>query len=65
MVKQKKKATFLKATLIERTNMFQEIIQKLTNNHNQIITEFQEKIDSDKFYYSLTANRFSTYFKED
>ena len=34
MAKQKKKATFLKATLIEKTNMFQEIIQQLTNNHN-------------------------------
>lgn len=34
MVKQKKKATFLKATRIERTNMFQEIIQQLTDNHN-------------------------------
>lgn len=46
MAKQKKKATFLKATLIERTNMFQEIIQQLTDNHDQIITKFQEKIDS-------------------
>lgn len=64
MAKQKKKATFLKASLIERTNMFQKIIQQLTNNHDQIISDFQEKIDSDKFYYSLTTNRFSTYFEE-
>ena len=59
MVKQKKKATFLKASLIERTNMFQEIIQQLTDNHDQIITKFQEKIDSDKFYYSLIAQLIS------
>lgn len=59
MAKQKKKATFLKATLIERTNMFQEIIQQLTDNHDQIITKFQEKIDSDKFYYSLIAQLIS------
>lgn len=44
--------------------MFQEIIQQLTDNHDQIISKFQEKIDSDKFYYSLTTNRFSTYFEE-
>lgn len=65
MAKQKKKATFLKASLIERTNIFQKIIQQLTNNHDQIISDFQEKINSDEFYYNLTANRFSTYFKED
>lgn len=45
--------------------MFQKIIQQLTNNHDQIISDFQEKINSDEFYYSLTANRVSTYFKED
>lgn len=39
--------------------MFQEIIQKLIDNHNQIITKFQEKIDSDEFYYSLTAQLIS------
>lgn len=33
--------------------MFQEIIQQLTDNHDQIITKFQEKIDSDEFYYRL------------
>lgn len=59
MVKQKKKATFLKATLIERTNMFQEIIQELTDNHDQIITEFQEKINSNESFYVLIAQLFS------
>ena len=39
--------------------MFQEIIQKLTNNHNQIITEFQEKIDSIESYYVLIAELIS------
>ena len=59
MAKQKKKATFLKATLIERTNMFQEIIQQLTNNHDRIINEFQEKINSDESYYVLIAKLIS------
>ena len=36
MDKQKKKATFLKETLIERTNMFQTVIQQLTDDHDQI-----------------------------
>ena len=35
--------------------MFETLIQQLTDNHDQIITKFQEKINSDKFYYSLTA----------
>lgn len=34
MAKQVKKLTSLKETLIKRTNMFQEIIQQLTDNHN-------------------------------
>lgn len=59
MAKQKKKATFLKASLIERTNMFQKIIQQLTNNHDQIISDFQEKINSDESYYVLVAKLIS------
>ena len=59
MVKQKKKATFLKATLIERTNMFETLIQQLTDNHDQIITEFQEKINSNESFYVLIAQIFS------
>lgn len=55
MAKQKKKATFLKETLIERTNMFETLIQKLTDDHDQIITEFQEKINSDESFYVLIA----------
>ena len=55
MAKQKKKVISLKATLIERTNMFQEIIQQLTDNHDQIITEFQEKIKSNESFYVLIA----------
>lgn len=55
MAKQKKKATFLKETLIESTNMFETLIQQLTDNHNQIITEFQEKINSDESFYVLIA----------
>lgn len=39
--------------------MFQEIIQKLTNNHDQIITEFQKKIDSIESYYVLIAKLIS------
>lgn len=39
--------------------MFQEIIQKLTDNHNQIITKFQEKIDSIESYYVLIAELIS------
>jgi hypothetical protein len=39
--------------------MFQEIIQKLTDNHDQIITEFQEKIDSIESYYVLIAELIS------
>ena len=39
--------------------MFQEIIQKLTNNHDQIITKFQEKIDSIDPYYVLIAELIS------
>lgn len=39
--------------------MFQEIIQELTDNHDQIITEFQEKIDSIKPYYVLIAELIS------
>lgn len=39
--------------------MFQEIIQKLTNNHDQIITKFQEKIDSIESYYVLIAELIS------
>lgn len=39
--------------------MFQEIIQKLTNNHDHIITEFQEKIDSIESYYVLIAELIS------
>jgi hypothetical protein len=35
--------------------MFQEIIQKLIDNHDQIITKFQEKIDSIESYYVLIA----------
>lgn len=55
MAKQKKKATFLKETLIERTNMFETLIQQLTDDHDQIITEFQEKINSDESFYVLIA----------
>lgn len=39
--------------------MFQEIIQKLTDNHDQIITEFQEKINSDESFYVLIAKLIS------
>ena len=39
--------------------MFQEIIQKLTDNHDQIITKFQEKIDSIDHYYVLIAELIS------
>lgn len=39
--------------------MFQEIIQELTNNHDQIITKFQEKIDSIESYYVLIAELIS------
>lgn len=39
--------------------MFQEIIQELTDNHDQIITEFQEKIDSIEPYYVLIAELIS------
>ena len=35
--------------------MFQEIIQQLTDNHDHIITKFQEKIDSIESYYVLIA----------
>ena len=57
MDKQVKKPISLKVT--ERTNMFQEIIQKLTDNHNHIVTEFQEKIDSIESYYVLVAELIS------
>lgn len=39
--------------------MFQEIIQQLTNNHDHIITKFQEKIDSIESYYVLIAELIS------
>lgn len=39
--------------------MFQEIIQKLTDNHDQITTKFQEKIDSIDPYYVLIAELIS------
>lgn len=39
--------------------MFQEIIQELTNNHDQIITKFQEKINSIESYYVLIAELIS------
>lgn len=39
--------------------MFQEIIQQLTDNHDHIITEFQEKIDSIESYYVLIAELIS------
>lgn len=39
--------------------MFQEIIQKLIDNHDQIITKFQEKIDSIESYYVLIAELIS------
>lgn len=39
--------------------MFQEIIQELTDNHDKIITEFQEKIDSIESYYVLIAELIS------
>lgn len=39
--------------------MFQEIIQQLTDNHDQIITEFQEKINSNESFYVLIAQLFS------
>ena len=39
--------------------MFQEIIQELTNTHDQIITKFQEKIDSIESYYVLIAELIS------
>lgn len=39
--------------------MFQKIIQQLIDNHDQIITEFQEKIDSIESYYVLIAELIS------
>lgn len=39
--------------------MFQEIIQELTDNHDRIITEFQEKINSIDPYYVLIAELIS------
>lgn len=39
--------------------MFQEIIQQLIDNHDQIITKFQEKIDSIESYYVLIAELIS------
>lgn len=39
--------------------MFQEIIQQLTDNHDHIITKFQEKIDSIESYYVLIAELIS------
>ena len=39
--------------------MFQEIIQELIDNHDQIITEFQEKINSDESFYVLIAKLIS------
>ena len=59
MAKQKKNTTSLKASLIERILMFQEIIQQLTDNHDQIITEFQKKINSNESFYVLIARLFS------
>lgn len=35
--------------------MFETLIQQLTDKHNRIITEFQEKINSDESYYVLVA----------
>ena len=35
--------------------MFETLIQQLTNDHDQIITEFQEKINSDESFYVLIA----------
>lgn len=35
--------------------MFETLIQKLTDNHNQIITDFKEKINSDESFYVLIA----------
>lgn len=39
--------------------MFQEIIQQLIDNHDKIITKFQEKIDSIEPYYILIAELIS------
>lgn len=39
--------------------MFQEIIQQLIDNHDKIITKFQEKIDSIEPYYVLIAKLIS------
>lgn len=39
--------------------MFQEIIQQLIDNHDKIITKFQEKIDSIEPYYVLIAELIS------
>ena len=39
--------------------MFQTVIQQLTNDHDQIITEFQEKINSDESFYVLIAELIS------
>lgn len=35
--------------------MFQTLIQKLTDDHNTIITEFQKKINCDESFYVLIA----------
>ena len=39
--------------------MFQTVIQQLTDDHDQIITEFQEKINSDESFYVLIAELIS------
>ena len=39
--------------------MFETLIQQLTDDHDQIITEFQEKINSDESYYVLVAKLIS------
>ena len=39
--------------------MFETLIQQLTDDHDQIITEFQEKINSDESFYVLIAKLIS------
>lgn len=58
MGKQAKKLTSLKVT--ERTDpCSKKSFKKLTDNHDQIITKFQEKIDSIDPYYVLIAELIS------
>ena len=40
--------------------MFETLIQQLTDDHDQIITEFQEKINSDESFYVLIAEIYNS-----